>query len=58
MVSNQGARSKGNQSVAAEILGVSRVTILNRMKRFDIKYNRYLESSAEDLKNGSVKEGI
>ncbi len=52
------ARAKGNQSVAAEILGVSRVTIWNRMKRFDIKYNRYLESSAEDLKNGTVKEGI
>lgn len=52
------ARAKGNQSVAAEILGVSRVTIWNRMKRFDIKYNRYLESSAEDIKNGTVKEGI
>lgn len=52
------ARAKGNQSVAAEILGVSRVTVWNRMKRFDIKYNRYLESSAEDIKNSSVKEGI
>jgi two-component system, NtrC family, response regulator HydG len=38
------ARAKGNQSIAAEILGVSRVTVWNRMKRFGITYTRQLES--------------
>lgn len=38
------ARAKGNQSIAADILGVSRVTIWNRMKRFGITYTRHLES--------------
>ncbi len=36
------ARAQGNQSVAAEILGVSRVTIWNRMKRYGITYNRQI----------------
>ena len=39
------ARAKGNQSVAAEILGVSRVTVWNRMKRYGITYNRQIESA-------------
>jgi two-component system response regulator HydG len=38
------ARAKGNQSVAAEILGISRVTVWNRMKRLGITYTRHLES--------------
>jgi transcriptional regulator with PAS, ATPase and Fis domain len=38
------ARAQGNQSVAAEILGISRVTVWNRMKRFGIKYSRQIES--------------
>ena len=50
------ALAKGNQSAAAEILGISRVTVWNRMKRFDIKYTRYLESLDEDCKNSSLKD--
>ena len=38
------AQAKGNQSVAAEILGVSRVTVWNRMKRLGITYSRQIES--------------
>jgi two-component system response regulator HydG len=38
------ARAKGNQSVAAEILGISRVTVWNRMKRYGIIYTRQIES--------------
>jgi two-component system, NtrC family, response regulator HydG len=38
------ARAKGNQSVAAEILGICRVTVWNRMKRFGITYNKQIES--------------
>jgi two-component system, NtrC family, response regulator HydG len=38
------ARAKGNQSVAAEILGVCRVTVWNRMKRLGITYSRQMES--------------
>jgi two-component system, NtrC family, response regulator HydG len=38
------ARAKGNQSMAAEILGVSRVTVWNRMKRYGITYARHIES--------------
>ena len=37
-------RAKGNQSVAAEILGICRVTVWNRMKRFGITYSRQIES--------------
>lgn len=37
------ARAKGNQSVAAEILGICRVTVWNRMKRFGITYTRQIE---------------
>ncbi len=36
-------RTGGNQSKAAEILGVSRVTIWNRMKRFGIDAKRMIE---------------
>ena len=50
------ALAKGNQSAAAEILGISRVTVWNRMKRFDIKYTRYLESPDEDCQNHSLKD--
>ncbi len=32
--------SEGNQSKAAELLGVTRVTIWNRMKKYNIKFNR------------------
>jgi two-component system, NtrC family, response regulator HydG len=39
------ARAKGNQSVAAEILGICRVTVWNRMKRFGITYSRQIESA-------------
>jgi two-component system response regulator HydG len=39
------ARANGNQSVAAEILGVSRVTVWNRMKRFGITYTKQIEST-------------
>ena len=38
------ARAKGNQSLAAEILGISRVTVWNRMKRLGITYTRQIES--------------
>jgi len=37
------ARAKGNQSVAAELLGICRVTVWNRMKRFGITYTRQIE---------------
>lgn len=39
------ARAKGNQSTAAEILGVSRVTVWNRMKRYGIRYHRKIDAS-------------
>jgi two-component system, NtrC family, response regulator HydG len=38
------SRAKGNQSLAAEILGISRVTVWNRMKRLGIRYTRQIES--------------
>ena len=38
------ARAKGNQSMAAEILGVSRVTVWNRMKRLGITSKREISS--------------
>jgi PAS domain S-box-containing protein len=41
------ARAKGNQSVAAEILGVSRVTVWNRMKRLGISYQKHIEAAKE-----------
>jgi transcriptional regulator with PAS, ATPase and Fis domain len=37
-------QSGGNQSEAARILGVTRVTIWNRMKRFGIFFNRKINS--------------
>ena len=36
-------RANGNQSKAAEILGVSRVTVWNRMKRYNINFKRKIE---------------
>jgi two-component system response regulator HydG len=38
-------RAKGNQSVAAEILGICRVTVWNRMKRFGITYTKQIEEN-------------
>jgi len=35
---------EGNQSRAAEILGISRVTVCNRMKRYGITAQRRLNS--------------
>ena len=43
--------AKGNQSVAAEILGICRVTVWNRMKRFGITCSRQIESTKEDCQN-------
>ena len=37
-------RADGNQSRAADILGVSRVTVWNRMKRFGITAQRRIDS--------------
>ncbi len=36
-------RAGGNQSRAASILGVSRVTVWNRMNKYHIKFNRKIE---------------
>jgi transcriptional regulator of acetoin/glycerol metabolism len=36
-------RTGGNQSKAAELLGVSRVTIWNRMKRYGIDSKKSIE---------------
>lgn len=36
-------KTKGNQSKAAEVLGVSRVTVWNRMKRHGIDAKRFIE---------------
>jgi len=38
------SHSSGNQSMAARMLGVSRVTIWNRMKKYGIDLNRTVES--------------
>ena len=34
---------EGNQSKAAELLGVTRVTIWNRMRRFGVQYKKKME---------------
>jgi len=39
------ARAKGNQSVAAEMLGVSRVTVWNRMKRYGLRYRKKMDAN-------------
>ena len=39
-------KTGGNQSRAAEILGVSRVTVWNRMKRFGIQTPRQIHSNS------------
>jgi two-component system response regulator HydG len=49
------AQAKGNQSLAAEILGVSRVTIWNRMKRYGVKCKRSFESPAKDFLDSSLE---
>jgi two-component system response regulator HydG len=36
------ARAKGNQSVAADILGVQRVTVWNRMKKYGIDVHKLI----------------
>lgn len=41
-------RARGNQSLAAELLGVSRVTVWNRMKRYGIKFTKELSSLNQD----------
>ncbi|MGD9504278.1 MAG: sigma-54 interaction domain-containing protein [Syntrophobacteraceae bacterium] len=41
------AQAKGNQSLAADILGVSRVTVWNRMKRFGVQYVLQAEGTEE-----------
>ncbi len=38
-------KTDGNQSKAAEILGISRVTVWNRMKRYGIDAKRFIEVS-------------
>ncbi len=38
----------GNQSRAAELLGVSRVTVWNRMRRFGVQCKKRLENETED----------
>jgi PAS domain S-box-containing protein len=40
-------KAQGNQSVAAEILGVSRVTIWNQMKRFGVRYVREMDTEGD-----------
>jgi two-component system response regulator HydG len=37
-------RAKGNQSVAAAMLGVSRVTVWNRMRRLGVRYTKQIGS--------------
>jgi two-component system response regulator HydG len=39
--------AEGNQSKAAELLGVTRVTIWNRMRRFGVQYKRKMEMEAD-----------
>jgi two-component system, NtrC family, response regulator HydG len=46
------SQARGNQSLAAEILGVCRVTVWNQMKRFGIRYTR--EMDADGQTPGSV----
>jgi transcriptional regulator with PAS, ATPase and Fis domain len=48
-------QAKGNQSVAAELLGISRVTVWNRMKRFGIKFERSLETTPEIQRESNSK---
>jgi transcriptional regulator of acetoin/glycerol metabolism len=40
--------ANGNQSRAAEILGVSRVTIWNRMRRYGVQYKKKMEFEKEN----------
>jgi len=42
--------SEGNQSRAAELLGVTRVTIWNRMRRFGVQYKKRMETGDETEK--------
>ncbi len=41
-------RADGNQSAAAALLGVSRVTVWNRMKRYGIRCTRRLNTDSEE----------
>jgi len=41
-------KTKGNQSKAAELLGVSRVTVWNRMKRYGIDAKRHIRAQNEN----------
>lgn len=47
-------KTGGNQSRAAEILGVSRVTIWNRMKRFGIDAKRMIEVRESEQEDSST----
>ena len=37
-------KTRGNQSKAAELLGVTRVTVWNRMRRFGVQYKKTIET--------------
>lgn len=39
------SRAAGNQSEAARLLGVSRVTVWNRMKKYDVHYEKKVQGS-------------
>jgi two-component system response regulator HydG len=41
------SKAKGNQSMAADILGVSRVTVWNQMKRFGIHFVHEIETQPD-----------
>lgn len=42
-------QANGNQSLAAEILGISRVTVWHRMKKYNISFDRRLEVRPPDM---------
>lgn len=46
-------RTKGNQSKAAELLGVSRVTVWNRMRRFGVQYKKSIETDQATSATGT-----
>jgi two-component system, NtrC family, response regulator HydG len=50
--------AEGNQSRAAELLGVSRVTVWNRMRRFGVQYARRMEDTREQAMVGGGKESL
>jgi two-component system response regulator HydG len=46
-------KAEGNQSKAAELLGVTRVTIWNRMRRFGVQYKKRMETGDETATIGN-----